>query len=116
MGKDVNQQQIAGWLRNTLSASGPLGVLIMHKLGLSVGDYQMWLDVFMAFAPGAIASAWTWYRNREDQQIRVTESLSTVAKVVVKDSANGKVGKLAVSNDHPNIVTESQNAKEVKAG
>lgn len=112
----LNQQQIAAWLRITFAAGGPIAALIISKTGISTSDYLMYLEVGLAIIPGTIAAALSWYRNREDQQIKVTEGLPSVATIVVKDSANGVVGQLAQSGQHPNIVTETQNELDVLKG
>lgn len=49
-------------------------------------------------------------------KIQIAEATPTVATVVVKDTANGKVAALAQSNDHPNVVTETQNEADAKKG
>ena len=112
----MNQQQIAAWLRVTLAAGGPIAALIIAKTGITQADYVSYLELALALVPGAIAAGWSWYRNRSDVQIKTTNMLPEVAKVVVKDSANGKVGDMAQSEDHPKVVTETQNALDVKGG
>lgn len=49
-------------------------------------------------------------------KIQIAEGTPGVATVVVKDTANGAVAALAQSEDHPKVVTESQNEKDAKEG
>lgn len=49
-------------------------------------------------------------------KIQIAEAVPSVATVVVKDTANGSVAAIAQSNDHPNVVTETQNALDAKNG
>lgn len=47
-------------------------------------------------------------------KVLIAEAVPNVATVVVKDAAGNGLAKLAQSDDHPNIVTESQNAQDKK--
>lgn len=49
-------------------------------------------------------------------KVSIAEAVPGVATVVVKDGTNGKLGDLAASPDHPNVVTETQNQKDAKNG
>jgi hypothetical protein len=113
---EINKQQVAGAIRLTMTASGPFAAIIMTKMQLTQSDYQFYLDLTLAFLPGAIAMVWSWYRNRSSSQIKAVSKLEDVATVVVKDSANGSVERMALSENHPNVVTETQNERDAKNG
>lgn len=49
-------------------------------------------------------------------KVSIAEGVPGVATVVVKDGTNGKLGDLAASPDHPNVVTETQNEHDAKNG
>lgn len=112
----MNKQQVTNWLQTSLAASGPIAALILTKTGISVNDYTLYLEVVLMLVPGLIVAGFGWYRNRTDTQIKITKDLPGVARVVVSDSVNGKLREMAHSDDTPNIVTESQNRVDVKAG
>lgn len=133
----MNKEQIHDALRVALAAGGPLAALILKYTGLSQTDFEMWVAAALLIVPPAVAWVWGIWQNRQaakveavarmsavDQRsalnkvsdsakVKIAESVPDVMKVVVKNDAAGKLGDLAASNDQPNIVTESQNAKEV---
>jgi hypothetical protein len=137
---EVNQQQIASFLRMLLSAGGPLAALILTKTGMTHEDYDMYVAVALAFIPPIGAAIWGWYDNRKIKQVtniaqmpaidqlqalnkvsdatkvRIAEAVPDVKTVVIDNAANGTLGAMAASPTHPNIVTESQNEKDTKLG
>lgn len=113
---EINQQQVAGWLRVALSAGGPIAALAMSKMGVSEKDWALYTEVALAIVPGLTVAVWSWYRNRKATQIKLVDKMPEVATIVVKDNANGTVGALAQSEAHPNIVTETQNEIDAKEG
>lgn len=113
---EINQQQVGDWLRNTLAASGPIAALIIARTGISQGEYALYMEVALAILPGAIVSAWGWYRNRKATQIKLVNALPEVAKVVIKNNVNGNIGALAQSDAHPTIVDETQNIRDIVKG
>jgi len=73
----------------------------------------------LAIAGPAVGGALAWWsaqRNTKAEQIKAVEKMPEIATVVVKDEANGKIGKLAQDDAHPNIVTETQNEADAKQG
>lgn len=111
-----NAQQVVGWLTVGLAAGGPIGAAILDGTGWSHDRYSLYLNALGYIGAPLIAAGWTHWSARRAKLIATVEKLPEVATVVVKDGANGSVGALAQSSDHPNVVTESQNAKDVKAG
>jgi hypothetical protein len=113
---ELNQQQVAGWLRITLSASGPIAALVLSKTGISAADWALYTEVALSLLPGLIVAVWSWYRNRTATQVKLVEAIPEVATVVIKDEARNSVGELAQDPAHPNIVTETQNEADAKNG
>lgn len=137
---ELNQQQVRTWLQLALSAGGPFAAIILSKTGVSEGDYALYVNLALAFLPGVIVGAWSWYSNRKVAQvavvaqmpaadqhealnkvsdvdkIRIAEAVPEVATVVIKDVANGPVAAIAADDAHPNIVTETQNEADAKKG
>ena len=53
----------------------------------------------------------------DETKIAIAEKVPDVATVVVKDTANGAIALLAADNvNHPNVVTETQNAIDKEKG
>ena len=48
--------------------------------------------------------------------IMAANNMPSVATVVLRDGVNGVIGDLAKSDNHPNIVTETQNEADAKKG
>src|SRR5882672_9809158 len=140
MAVEFNQQQIASALRVVLGTGGPIAAIILAKTGVTEGDYTMYMNAALVVVPPIAAFLWGWYSNRkvalvanvaqmpaEDQhaalnklsdvdKVKIVEAVPAVATVVIKDAANGAIAKVAQSEAHPNVVTESQNALDKKAG
>jgi hypothetical protein len=112
----MNEQQIRAWLTTMLAAGGPIAALIMEKVGISLGDYNLYLQVVLAVVPGGMAIVWAWYRNREDILIKRAATMPSVKTIVVNGNATDKVNALAQS-DAPaaaKIISEKQNASDEK--
>lgn len=112
----MNKARIASQLQLWLAAGGPLGALIIHEFGVAPERYDRWATAAIAIVPSLFAAAWNWWQNREAAQIKATAELPGVSKVVVTDTVNGAVGSMARSGDHPSVVTETQNRRDVMAG
>lgn len=52
----------------------------------------------------------------DEAKVLLAHDVPGVATVVVKDTANGTLAKLAADEEHPNIVTETQNEQDAKMG
>lgn len=113
---EINQQQVAGWLRITLSASGPIAALVLSKTGISAADWALYTEIALAIIPGLAVAVWSWHRNRKATQVQMVQQMPEVATIVVKDEARGAVGDLAASPHEEHIVTETQNEKDAKEG
>ncbi len=137
---ELNQQQVAGLIKTALAAGGPVYDFALKKLHITDGDFQIYASLAAYFLPPLIVAVWSWYSNRRSSQVAkvasftpqqqaealaktpdaakvlIANAVPGVATVVVKDSAGNGLAKLAASDAHPNIVTESQNAKDVDAG
>lgn len=113
---EINQQQVAGWLRALLAAGGPLAALVLSKTGMSQDDWMLYTEVALVVIPPLVVAVWGWYSSRKATQIKAVEKMPEIATVVVKDEARGAVGKLAASPNEHNIVTETQNEKDAKKG
>jgi hypothetical protein len=140
MGIEINQQQVTGWVKAALIAGSPIYDFSLKKLGISEGDYQIYTSLAVYILPPIIVAVWTWYGQRRSSQVAnvasftpaeqaealaktpdaakilIAEAVPTVATVVVKNDAGNGVGKLAASDDHPNIVTESKNQIDAISG
>ena len=112
-----NQLQIMSQVRLALGAAGgTVGTFAVKHLGIVPTDWDVDASMAAWLISWAIVGVWAWLANRSANQIANVEQLPEVATVVVKDSANGAIAKLANDDKHPNIVTETQNEKDVKAG
>jgi hypothetical protein len=140
MGVEINQQQVAGWVKTGLAAGGPVYDIAIKKLHLTDADYQMYATLAAYILPPIIVGVWSWIANRRSAQIAkvasftpaqqaealaktpdtakvlVAEAVPGVATVVLKNGVGNGLGKLAASEAHPNIVTEQDNAADVAAG
>ena len=113
---EVNQQQIAGWLRALLAAGGPFAALILSKTGISQADWAMYTELALAIIPPLGVAVWSWFRNRQATQVKLVERIPDVATVVIKDDAKGDLKQMAQSQAHPDVVTETQNEADAKEG
>lgn len=113
---ELNQQQIMGWLRIALASGSPLGALILQKSGISQGDYTLYVEAALYVAGPATSMVLTWFAHRKERQVLNVKAMPEVATIVVKDMANGAVGRLAADPANPDIVTESKNEKDAKLG
>lgn len=135
-----NKEQALALLRNLVALA--MGYLIAKGTITAEQAATITNDIMIA-APAAIALAgiiWGFFAHTDKAKvesvahmaapavnealakvsdaakIQIAEATPTVATVVVKDTANGKVAALAQSNDHPNVVTETQNEADAKKG
>lgn len=113
---ELNRQQIVEWSRIGLAAGGPIGGLILHLTGLTTETYMLWVQAALYIVPPPIGFVLSWYANRRAAQILNVKAMPEVATIVIKDAANGDIGKLARSPDQPDIVTETQNERDAKLG
>lgn len=137
---EINQQQVAAWLKVALASGGPLYAWIIKKFGITDADYVMYANLAAYILPPIIVAGWAWVSNLRSAQVakvasftpaqqaealaktpdaakvQVAEAVPGVATVVLKNNVANGLAKLAASDAHPNIVTESENAKDVVAG
>lgn len=137
---EINQQQVAGWIKVGLASGGPVYAVIIKQFGITDADYQMYANLAAYILPPIIVAVWSWYSNRRAAQIakvatftpaqqaealaktpdatkvQIAEAVPGVATVVLENSVTNGLAKLAKSEDHPNIVTAAQNEKDAKAG
>lgn len=102
--------QINNYLHILFGSSGALAALIIAKSGLTSSDYSLWLEAILPIASIAISVIWSKWQSRPAAQVLQVKALPEVATVVVKNAANGEIGEIAANPDHPDIVTEKQNA------
>lgn len=110
----MNRDGIAAFIRTFFFASSPTALAIIAKTGISADDYTLYYNVALSLLPTLIVGGYELYlswRNRPDVVIRKAEELPDVAKVVIVDGTNGKVGGMVASNDHPKVVDEAANKK-----
>lgn len=137
---ELNQQQLAVGIKVALAAGGPIYNLALTKLHLTQGDYGLYADLASYLLPPIIVYGWAWWSNRRSAQVAnvatftpaqqaealaktpdaakvlIAKAVPGVATIVVKNDAGNGVGKLAESVTQPDIVTEKQNAIDVKLG
>lgn len=137
---ELNQQQVAAFIKVALASGGPVYDFALKKMGLTDGDYAIYASLASYFLPPIVVGVWTWYSNRRAAQIAkvasftpvqqaealaktpdeakllIAKAVPGVATIVVKNDAGNGVAKLAQSEAQPDIVTEAQNALDVKAG
>lgn len=113
---EINQQQVAGWLRALLAAGGPFAALVLSKTGISQSDWVLYTELALVIIPPAAVAVWGWYSSRKATQVKLVEKMPEVATIVIKDEARGAVGELAASPNEHNIVTETQNEADAKEG
>lgn len=112
----MNKDQALGILRNIVSLV--CGVLVGKGIITAEQATTITSDIMIA-APALIAlgvALWEAFEHTDKAKVVAAESVPGVATVVVKDGINGGLGALAASPQHPNVVTESQNAVDKKNG
>ena len=113
---EFNKQQVTSFLAIGLAVGGPVGAVILKLTGLTPADYQLYVNAALFVLPPAAAVIYSWFGAKKDKLVAAVEKLPEVATVVVKDETNGKLGQMAASDNHPNVVTESQNEADAKQG
>lgn len=110
----MNKEQGLSILRNILSII--MGVLIGKGILTAEQAAGLSSDIMIAApALGGMATvAWGLWSAQKSKQIANVQAMPEVAKIVVKDDVNGTIGTMAQADDKPKIVTETQNAVEVK--
>lgn len=135
----LNKEQINAVLLGLFASAGPLAKLMVSGFHVSGDTVDMIMSFCTVLTPIASSAIFTYLQRdaakvaavasmpAEAQQaalnkvpdaikVQITEAIPDVATVVVKDEANGGLHELAVSDAHPNIVTETQNEADAKKG
>ena len=134
------RNQIYDGLRILLAAGGPLSAVVLRYTDMNSDDFQMFAQLALLIIPPVGSWLWGFYLNSVKNKVETIAELSGpvqqaalnhvsdaakvmiakgvpgVATVVVSDTANGALEALAKSPSHPNIVTETQNELDAKAG
>lgn len=115
VGKGIISAEQAATFTNQIMIAAPalvsIGVLIW---GLIDHTDKAKVESVASMPAPAVAEALN--KVSDVAKIQIAGAVPSVATVVVKDAANGTVAELAQSNDHPNVVTETQNEKDAKEG
>lgn len=135
----LNPQQKMGLWLALIASGGPFAKLLVHVFDVpspAVQEIVGWLNYVTPIVAGSeyirrqsddakVEGVKTLPVEKkvealqaapDDVKVKVAEAIPDVATVVIKDDANGKLGALAQSEAHPNIVTETQNEKDAKEG
>lgn len=98
---------VVAWYRN--NPNNILRRMAQHINGPEITEETKAQVVQAVAGPGST-------EETKAQVVKAVERMPDVATVVVKDEANGALGTLAQSGEHPNIVTETQNEADAKLG
>ena len=134
------RERITDALRLLLAAGGPFSAIILRYTEMSQSDFDMFVQLALMVLPPLGAWVWGLYLNTIEKKVEaiaqaspgeqhpalekvsdtakvlIAQSVPGVATVVVKDHENGEVGTLASSEEHRDIVYESQNRIDVETG
>lgn len=106
--------QVSTWMGIALLVIGVLSVIVPGLIGaFSQTDSHAVAKVAAMPAPVAQEAL---KAIPDDAKLKVVEAVPDVATIVLKDNVNGEMAKLAASDAHPNIVTETQNEADAKKG
>jgi hypothetical protein len=72
------------------------------------------IESLAALSPQAAEAA--LHKVSDGAKVQIAQAVPGVATVVIKDTANGELNTLAMSETHPNIVTEAQNEIDARLG
>lgn len=98
---EINQQQVAAWLRLTLAAGGPIGALILSKTGVTASDYGLYYEAALALLPGLIVTIWSWFRNRHATEVNIVENKIDGVVVTPTTPAGANLVKQATGLSKP---------------
>ena len=131
--------QVQALLWRAVGASGFFAPIISKfcaQLGLPTPDPSLTVLVITTVATEGTEWIIAWYRTNPNNIIKrmmkqingsnitdetkaevivAANNMPSVAGVVLKDSVNGVIGALAKSDNHPTIVTETENTATQKA-
>lgn len=137
---NVTRERITDGLRVLLAAGGPFSALILRYTEMKEDDLNLIIQLVLMVVPPAGAWVWGIYLNSMQKKVEaiasapaqlqqealnkvsdgakvlIAEAVPGVETVVVKNNANGELGAIAASPNHPNIVTAKQNQKDATEG
>lgn len=112
-------------LANTIASVGNGLAEVVAGVGVVVPMILGWWSARKASPAGIVATAASMSpevqhaalaKVPDEAKVQIAEGVPGVATVVIKDDANGGLAKLAQSDEHPNVVTETQNEADAKKG
>jgi hypothetical protein len=136
----LQRERIYDALRVLLAAGGPFSAVILRYTEMSQSDFDLLVQLALFVVPPIGAWVWGLYLNTIEKKVEViaeqprevqaealnkvsdtakvliAKAVPEVATVVVKDNANGQLGHLAQSEEHRDVVTETQNELDAKLG
>lgn len=138
---DQNKERIFDALRVLLAAGGPFSAVVLRYTDMKADDFALLAQLALFVIPPVGAWVWGLYLNTLEKKaqaiasapqpaqvaalqaalpvetkVNLTEGIPGVATVVVKDTANGALAKMAASEANPKVVTETQNELDAKMG
>jgi hypothetical protein len=137
---NVTRERITDGLRVLLAAGGPFSALILRYTEMKEDDLNLIIQLVLMVVPPAGAWVWGIYLNSMQKKVEaiasapaqlqqealnkvsdgakvlIAEAVPGVETVVVKNNANGELGAIAASPNHPHIVTAKQNQKDATEG
>lgn len=115
VGKGILSAEQAATLTNEIMIAAPAVAAIVTLIwGLIAHTDKAKVESVASMPAPAVTEALN--KVSDVAKIQIAGAVPSVATVVVKDTANGTVAALAQSDDHPNVVTETQNEKDAKEG
>ena len=135
----MTQTQINALLLGLFGASGPLAKILALVFHMDDGLIHSILEVCTLLTPTISGAIFTYMQRptgvvnsvasltpvqqnealthvSDAAKLQIAEAVPAVATIVVKDTATDGPAKLAQSDNHPNIVTETQNEADAKKG
>jgi hypothetical protein len=134
------RERIQDALRVLLAAGGPFSAIVLRYTEISPSDLDLIFQLALMVIPPFGAWVWGLYLHSIENKVEViaeqppavqrealnkvsdtakvliAQAVPNVATVVIKNEANGNLGDLASSEEHRDIVYESQNRIDVEAG
>lgn len=135
----MNKEQITAAILGLLGVSGPVANLLANTFHMSDSAIQPVLSILTVATPLIVGAIYAYLQRDaakvasvahmsgadqaaalnkvpDSDKVLVAKAVPGVATVVVKDTAGNGLAKLAADPKQPDIVTETQNEADAKAG
>lgn len=136
---NINREQITAIWLGLFAVGGPLASWLVKYTGMDSVTVEAIMSLAQILTPMAAGGIYLYLQRDaakvkgieslptdkkvealksapDDVKVKIAEAVDGVETVVISNTANGALGALAQSDEHPNIVTAAQNEIDKRGG